>query len=531
MSSDVFKDLRSAYLLGETIAVKDLPNSSVRGVVRTAMGDEVEEIIVDGSLTFNGLPIGTHTLETLSKDGVILGEELFGIREFVGDDPVMGFVTSFDELSVPSTLSWLRDLRCTVVQVYDWMDSYSEPLSMDSSYEDPLGRHIEKESLIGLIQGIKAIGAVAQAYAPVIAADEDLAVINPEWRLFRSDGNPQSLGDLLQIMDPGSPSWQRHWIDRYGTAADALGFDGFHLDTYGYPRVALDVDGTIVDVVAGYEEFVSLVRQMRPKDVISFNQVNGVPRGFNHVPRPNFRYVEVWPPNNKFRHLEGLLERSAGDGQTRGNVLAVYPPVWSSDRQDALRTCLIVESVSAMLGASTLLWGDLDGVLNHPYYVTHETLDGRERSIALEWHRFALRYRDLFRTGVDTSWFELEDENASVTISWDGETLPEPVEGTLFVRVLRTTSTIVVGLLDLTGSVDGSWLSGMGRGRVEFADVSVLLNSPERWRIDAASVMANGGRFAPVEFSPVTLREGEGIICRVALTTGWTILRLALGEP
>jgi hypothetical protein len=71
----------------------------------------------------------------------------------------------------------------------------------------------------------------------------------------------------------------------------------------------------------------------------------------------------------------------------------------------------------------------------------------------------------------------------------------------------------------------------VGPGRVEFADVSVLLNSPERWRIDAASVMANGGRFAPVEFSPVTLREGEGIICRVALTTGWTILRLALGEP
>jgi hypothetical protein len=71
----------------------------------------------------------------------------------------------------------------------------------------------------------------------------------------------------------------------------------------------------------------------------------------------------------------------------------------------------------------------------------------------------------------------------------------------------------------------------VGPGRVEFADVSVLLNSPERWRIDAASVMANGGRFAPVESSPVTLREGEGIICRVALTTGWTILRLALGEP
>ena len=37
----------------------------------------------------------------------------------------MGFVTSFDEMSRPSVLTWLRQLRCTVVQVYDWMESYS----------------------------------------------------------------------------------------------------------------------------------------------------------------------------------------------------------------------------------------------------------------------------------------------------------------------------------------------------------------------------------------------------------------------
>ncbi len=74
----------------------------------------------------------------------LLGEEFFSVRERRGDDPVMGFVTSFDASSRQSVLSWLRDLRCTVVQVYDWMETYSAPLAAPGHYHDPLGRPIER---------------------------------------------------------------------------------------------------------------------------------------------------------------------------------------------------------------------------------------------------------------------------------------------------------------------------------------------------------------------------------------------------
>ncbi len=87
------------------------------------------------------------------------------------------------------------------------------------------------------------MGAVAQAYAPVCASDEEFAASHAEWLLYRNDGAPESLGTLLQIMDPASGEWQEHWIESYGRALDELGFDGLHLDTYGYPRAALNDRG------------------------------------------------------------------------------------------------------------------------------------------------------------------------------------------------------------------------------------------------------------------------------------------------
>ena len=114
------------------------------------------------------------------------------------------------QTTVPSTLSWLTRLRCTVVQIYDWMERYSEPLGPAGVYRDGLGREIDRHALEALIAGIRARGAVAQAYAPVAAADPGT---HRESRLYRSDGEQESLGDLLDIMDPGDPAWQRHWLD------------------------------------------------------------------------------------------------------------------------------------------------------------------------------------------------------------------------------------------------------------------------------------------------------------------------------
>lgn len=524
--AEQLSDLRSAYLVGDSIVVADLPRHTSSVQVLTAFGAAFEATLDDGSATVVGLGEGTHVLVARSASGELLAEEFFGVRRAIGEDPIMGFVTSFDEESQSSVLTWLRKLRCSVVQIYDWMDSYSTPLATTDLYEDPLGRAIERSALAKLIAGIKDLGGVAQAYAPVMAADAELANAHPEWRLFRNDGEPQSLGDLLQIMDPGNAEWQQHWIDNYGHAADALGFNGFHLDTYGYPRAALNSSREPVSMAEGYSDFVGAVRKARPHEVLSFNQVNGVPRGFITPASPSFRYVEVWAPNDRWRHLEGLLHRSADTSEHHGDTLAIYPPVWEGERDSALRTGLLSQAIVTALGANTLIWGDDHGVLRHPYYVEHEALRGDEIDQVLEWHRFGLRSRDLFKGVTDTSWYELDDENASVVVSWDGATSPEPVGGALFVRVLRSDDLVVVSLLDLSGSAGGYWSSSTGLGTCAQADVSVLVERREEWTADVAVLGRDEGRFSSIEPRTRSMREGEGFTCSVPVDQGWSILRL-----
>jgi dextranase len=519
--------VRCAYLTGEPIRVDWLGDEVAVALVRTAFGHEYPGRLLNGEALITGVPAGTHALELRSADGALLVEELLSVRDAAGDDPILAFATSFDSATVPLSLRWLERLRCTVVQIYDWMETYSSPLGQEHVYHDRIGRAIHRDALIDLIEGLKGFGAVPQAYAPVIAADPGET---PDLRLYRNDGAVESLGDLLDIMDPGAPAWHEHWLRQYGAAADELGFSGFHLDTYGYPRGAVDADGKTVEIRERYDAFVRAVRAARPDDLLSFNQVNGVPSAFDPPEPPSFRYAEVWPPNDRWRHLEGLMARSTGSGGRRGDTLAIYPPVWDEDRGDALRTAILTEAVTTMLGIGVLIWGDSTAALRHPYYVDHERLLPQEAETVMEWHRFALRCRDLFKTGEDTSWYELDDENAAVTVSAALPVRPEPVGGSVFARIVRTDRTVVISLLDLSGSADGSWSDGTAPGTCTAAKVSALVPEVETWRADVAVLGRNEGRFAPLELSVEPHREGMAVSAEVPLVAGWSVLRLEKEE-
>ena len=170
--------------------------------------------------------------------------------------------------------------------------------------------------------------------------------------LYHGDGRPVRFLDQIVLADPGNPSWQRHFVEAYGAAADAIGFTGFHVDTYGYPRIAFTAAGASVDMRAAYEGFLRYLRAERPGDLISFNQVDGVPSAARLPGGPIFRYCEVWPPNDQWRHFEGLLDRSSGRAgrplgsgvpreAVRGSI-ACYPPVWGIGhpvRPDSRRRC------------------------------------------------------------------------------------------------------------------------------------------------------------------------------------------------
>ncbi len=260
MITTPFPALKTFYLAGQPVHLPHLAAGVDVVVARSAFGRAEQTQAQGGEATLAGLAPGTHAIEAWSADGCLLGEEFTTVAATPGERPVPGFVTSFSPDAVPGVLAWLRALRCTSVQFYDWMQTYAAPLADTEDYADRLGRRHSQAAITQLTDGCRQFGATPQAYAPVYAADPDFGEAHPSWLLSRSDGEPQRLGDLLDITDPGNPDWQRHWLEAYGAAADALGFDGFHLDTYGYPREPLDHTGRPVSMAAAYARFLRAVR-------------------------------------------------------------------------------------------------------------------------------------------------------------------------------------------------------------------------------------------------------------------------------
>ena len=216
----------------------------------------------------------------------------------------------------------------------------------------------------------------------------------------------------------------------------------------------------------------------------------------------------------------------------RGTV-ACYPPVWRGEqtrggdqaptRADRLRTVMITEAVATMLGASALLYGDRRGVLCDPYYPNYEPLQAEEAAAALQWHRFALRQRDLFIDGEDTSWCDVGDENGAIAVAADAPVTPEPVGGAVFVRVVRSEHSVGVAALDLTGSQRGSWAEPTAPGRVGSLVVDALLPQGTEWRAEAASVGSRHGRFSPLAVRSAQSKQGLVVRVELDMTTGWSV--------
>lgn len=539
------REVRNFYRTGEAIVLSDLPSDSQRVVARRANGTSEHAQLVDAHWVLE-LTKGTYDIEVFGADDRLLGGEITTVGNHQGERPVHGFATSFEDADVDDIVSWHRALRTTVVQIYDWMSSYTAPLADAKGWKDPSNRPVSLTALQTLASELRSMGAVTHAYAPIYAVGNDFASANPETLLYEDNGEAIRFLDQIVIANPGNVQWQQHFVAAYGGAMDVVGFDGLHVDTYGYPRLAFDSHGASVDMRLAYESFLTYLRDARPHDLISFNQVNGVPSAARLPGGPWFRYCEIWPPNVAWRHFEGLLDRSSGvaglvpaSNETGSNLrgsLACYPPVWSvnssavrddeSSREGSLRTVLLTDAIATMLGTSALIFGDKSAALCDPYYPKHAKLTGDEAAAVIRWRRFALRCRDLFIEGEDTSWYEINDENGSVSVWASHHVAPEPTGGSVFARVFHDTNLVTVGVLDLTGSDNGLWSEPCRKGEVERVVIRVLLDHPEEWRVDAAILGMNRDRFTPLESTLVDHRQGRALEVEVPLEDGWAVIRM-----
>ena len=317
--------------------------------------------------------------------------------------------------------------------------------------------------------GFSTIAAQSIAYAAVYAfGREDM----DRWsghRLYRSDGRPWQLGDdFLWIADVSDQTWQAHLVKQLQQAL-SLGFDGFHLDQYGWPKRAMRLDGTPVHIASAFVELITRIRAALPSSTLIFNNVNDFPTALTALAPQDVTYSEVWAPHTDLRHLSEIVANARRLAPTRPVVLSAYLRVFADIGGPSNETTADIEAAIACLeltmaaivsgGASHLLSGEDGCVLTDPYYPHNHHAGECARRALVRLYDFQVALGDLLFTpdAVDISRTWFGGVNTELVIEGPPNFRVDPTPGAIWVRAFEVTGGVVLHLINLLAQSETKW--------------------------------------------------------------------------
>jgi len=452
---------RASFRPGEEITIELRGAGGAGRITVFHLGDPVLSRDASGThVSLGSLPPGGYGVELVDGERVV-ARTAVDVRE----DPVArlryGFVVDFAAgRDVSAVLDSVRRLHLTGIQFYDWAYRHAALLEGGDEYVDPLGRPVSLATVRALVDGMHSVGAAALGYAAVYAVGADEW---PAWRhraLLDAAGEPFALGDFLRLVDPAAPDWLAHLTAELTAAAKALGFDGFHLDQYGYPRLATRPDGTVVDVAESFVTLLRGARQRLPDSRLVFNNVNDFPTWRTAGESQDAVYVEVWPPQVTLGSLAAVSTRAKTQAAGKPVVIAAYQHVYSeapSAEADAA-TALTMATLFSH-GASHLLAGEAGRILVDPYYVRNHVVAGSTADLLRRWYDFAVEHDELLFDPaiVDVTAAYAGEYNDECDVHLDRSATESPTPGAVWRRITRVGRALVVHLINLSDQTDVRW--------------------------------------------------------------------------
>lgn len=377
------------WRLGELLAQQSVPASSPVSFSRT--------------VSFGMLEPGGYGIELTAADVIIARTAV----EVVSDARSVlryGFVVDFrPDRDVAPVSDNLRRLHLTGVQFYDWAYRHADLLGGGAVYTDALGQPVSLDTVRALIETCHQVGSDALGYAAVYAVGPDEW---PKWEhdaLLTATGEPYALGDFLFILDPARRDWLEHFGADLTAATEQVGFDGFHLDQYGYPKRAHRPDGELVDVADSFRTLIAGVREALPQSRLVFNNVNDFPTWVTAGSPQDAVYVEVWPPQVGLEHLASVATRARAEAGGKPVVIAAYQHLYdTADAESANRATALTMATLWSHGASHLLCGEADRILVDPYYVRNHPVAASTAELLRRWYDFSVEHAELLSpVGID----------------------------------------------------------------------------------------------------------------------------------
>ncbi|WP_127359318.1 glycoside hydrolase family 66 protein [Actinacidiphila soli] len=454
---------RTVYVPGAPVRVEVRGSAGPGTVTVRHLGRVMAETSVDGDgfADLGALPVGGYGVELVTADRTVARTAV----QVAGDPRSAlryGFVVDYRPgRDIGAVTDNLRRLHLTAVQLYDWAYRHADLLGGGQTYQDALGQPVALDTVRALIEGCHHVGSDALGYAAVYAVGPKEW---PGWEhdaLLTPSGEPYGLGDFLFLVDPAAGDWLDHFTGDLADAVDRVGFDGFHLDQYGYPKRAYRPDGTPVDMAAGFTTMIGRIRGELPTARLVFNNVNDFPTWATARTPQDAVYIEVWEPSTGLEHLAQIATRARADAAGNPVVIAAYQHVYDSAPAAAsdLATALTMATLHSH-GATHLLCGEADRILVDPYYVRNHVVEASTAALLHRWYDFLVEHVELLTApGIaDVTASYAGGYNDDLDVSYAATAVGHPVApGRVWRRITQVGDRLVVHLINLAGQDDTLW--------------------------------------------------------------------------
>lgn len=384
-------------------------------------------------------------------------------------------------------------LHLNVIQFYDWMLSHHTLVPETEVFIDPLDRELSRTVVSRKVDAAHERGMAAIAYGALYGAELDFSSQHPDWLLYDGRHEQLELAEIFYLQDIREKSGWRRWIiDQYRDTIQRMGFDGIHIDQYGYPKRSLSKatgDWEVVDLGAEFTGFVeqatSEMLAVAPDGGSIFNLVNAWP--LEEMPKVRSdaaTYIEVWEPHSTYRDLYELIRRSRLLRPDKHVILAAYlrsfHPV-DGRTAGAMTTFRLAWAAIAVSGGFHLLAGEGRGLLTEAYYPNYGRVEGDDARTVQRYADYVVRHTEaLHSAATDVAWTQVGPTNDVILL--EHEDLPVAhrmgysagaVLGTVWVVAREFGPSTVLNLVNLVGVETDVWNTDQPHAPRSFAGIRV----------------------------------------------------------
>ncbi len=410
-------------------------------------------------------------------DNQIVGEQstAFDVADHWRRAPRYGFLSDFkkEEIGELTDIETLNKFHLNIIQFYDWMYRHDDLIPSSDEFVDPMGRSLSYRVVKEKIDALHKLGMAAMAYGAVYASLKDFHEKHQDWGLYKNSGDPYHLINIFYIMDISPGSEWNEWIVSEFRKAIEEGFDGIHMDQYGFPKKALRYVNGIeewVDLSKCYPVLINQTKEslveVNPEVGLIFNNVSNYPVHTTAKANQDAIYIEVWPPVIHLRELKGLIDRGRELSVDKQVILSAYLPTFKKDENSnpisAENGALVTMATIFASGGYHLLLGETNNILTEAYYPSYGTMRQAFIREVRNYYDFIVRYGKLLydHSFIDLSMTYTGGINTEITFKGENPFSPNGDLNTVWTIVKQLSRYQIIHMINLVGLEDDYWEHG-----------------------------------------------------------------------